>query len=106
MTSKLDRNTAKYDTGCIVDGVLTAHPAPFARRAPGNACPAAVGSGRMGTLREPVNGSKGCSGVMRIAPVGLFFEPGSAFEPAEVIEEMAQDLFEHAIHRVKSGKSG
>ncbi|MBR3763980.1 MAG: ADP-ribosylglycohydrolase family protein [Clostridia bacterium] len=42
-----------------------------ARRAPGNTCLSALGSGDMGTLEEPVNHSKGCGGVMRVAPCGL-----------------------------------
>jgi ADP-ribosylglycohydrolase len=42
-----------------------------ARRAPGNTCLAAIRS--MGSLGEPArNESKGCGGVMRVAPVGLF----------------------------------
>lgn len=41
------------------------------RRAPGNTCLGALGSGRMGTIDEPINCSKGCGGVMRTAPCGL-----------------------------------
>lgn len=41
------------------------------RRAPGNTCLGALGSGRMGTIDEPINYSKGCGGVMRTAPCGL-----------------------------------
>ena len=43
----------------------------FVRRAPGNTCLTALLSGRMGTLGEPINHSKGCGGVMRAAPVGF-----------------------------------
>jgi ADP-ribosylglycohydrolase len=53
---------------------------PAQRRAPGNTCLSALSSGRMGTLKEPINNSKGCGGVMRTAPVGLLFPPGAAFE--------------------------
>ena len=42
------------------------------RRAPGNTCLSALESGVMGTLENPINHSKGCGGVMRVAPVGLF----------------------------------
>jgi ADP-ribosylglycohydrolase len=42
-----------------------------ARRAPGNTCLSALASGRMGSPAEPINDSKGCGGVMRIAPAGL-----------------------------------
>jgi ADP-ribosylglycohydrolase/Flp pilus assembly protein TadD/protein-tyrosine phosphatase/DNA-binding Xre family transcriptional regulator len=41
------------------------------RRAPGNSCLSALQSGKMGTIEEPINNSKGCGGVMRVAPVGL-----------------------------------
>jgi hypothetical protein len=40
-------------------------------RAPGNTCISALRGPRAGTIEEPVNDSKGCGGVMRIAPVGL-----------------------------------
>ena len=42
-------------------------------RAPGNTCLAALRSGRCGTIEEPLNDSKGCGGVMRVAPAGLYF---------------------------------
>jgi ADP-ribosyl-[dinitrogen reductase] hydrolase len=40
-------------------------------RAPGNTCLSALASGQRGTRERPINGSKGCGGVMRVAPVGL-----------------------------------
>jgi ADP-ribosylglycohydrolase len=37
----------------------------------------------MGTRERPINNSKGCGGLMRVAPAGLFFEgPETAFEMA------------------------
>lgn len=45
----------------------------FSRRAPGNTCLSALASDAMGTLEKPLNSSKGCGGVMRVAPVGLYF---------------------------------
>jgi len=51
-----------------------------ARRAPGNTCISALRARRMGTMDQPLNNSKGCGGVMRMAPVGLFFDdPEEAF---------------------------
>lgn len=41
------------------------------RRAPGNTCLYALASGKMGTIQEPINHSKGCGGVMRTAPLGF-----------------------------------
>ena len=48
-------------------------PELFSRRAPGNTCLAALHAGGGGTPEKPVNHSKGCGGVMRVAPVGLYF---------------------------------
>jgi ADP-ribosylglycohydrolase len=41
-------------------------------RAPGMTCIDALSSGKAGSISEPINDSKGCGGVMRIAPIGLF----------------------------------
>jgi len=54
------------------------------RRAPGNTCLSALESGVMGTMENSINHSKGCGGVMRVAPVGLFLhkKPKAAFQIA------------------------
>ncbi len=52
-------------------GWLAGVPELHARRAPGNTCLAALRSGKVGTIEEPINNSKGCGGVMRAAPAGL-----------------------------------
>ena len=44
----------------------------YARRAPGITCLNALESGDMGTLTHSLNNSKGCGGIMRVAPLGLF----------------------------------
>ena len=54
----------------------------FSPRAPGNTCISAL-RGRGNTLSEdyihsPFNNSKGCGGIMRMAPVGLLCGPGDA----------------------------
>jgi len=56
------------------DGYLIGISQLYNRRAPGNSCLSALSSDRMGTIEEPINNSKGCGGVMRMAPVGLFME--------------------------------
>jgi ADP-ribosylglycohydrolase len=43
----------------------------YASRAPGNTCLSALLSREMGTIEKPINNSKGCGGVMRVAPVAL-----------------------------------
>jgi ADP-ribosylglycohydrolase len=44
------------------------------RRAPGNTVLSALSSKELGTLQIPINNSKGCGGLMRIAPVGIYYE--------------------------------
>lgn len=53
----------------------------FEQRAPGVTCLEALGSGSMGQREHPLNDSKGCGGIMRVAPIGLFFheDPEKAF---------------------------
>ena len=41
-------------------------------RSPGNTCLSSLSSGKMGTIEEPINNSKGCGGIMRVAPIGLY----------------------------------
>ncbi len=53
---------------------LAGLPALYSRRAPGNTCLGALGSGSAGAPAAPINRSKGCGGVMRVAPVGLYFK--------------------------------
>ena len=54
-------------------------PGIFAERAPGNTCMSAINSGMAGSIEHPINNSKGCGGVMRVAPIGLYFgESGMA----------------------------
>jgi ADP-ribosylglycohydrolase len=43
-------------------------------RAPGNTCITPLRSNKVGAPDRPINFSKGCGGLMRIAPVGLFFD--------------------------------
>ena len=52
---------------------LAGVPGLFSRRAPGTTCMSALECGRRGTIDNPLNKSKGCGGVMRVAPVGLYF---------------------------------
>lgn len=41
------------------------------RQAPGRTCLTALGSGRYGTMEKRINDSKGCGGIMRVAPIGF-----------------------------------
>ena len=64
------------------DGWLVKVPGLHARRAPGDTCLSALLGDRQGSIEgEPLNNSKGCGGVMRVAPAGLFaLWNGSPFE--------------------------
>jgi ADP-ribosylglycohydrolase len=64
----------RTDEGWLL-GVAALH----SRRAPGNTCLSALCASRMGSAEQPLNHSKGCGGVMRIAPVGLAREVGDPF---------------------------
>ena len=59
-------------------------PELYSRRAPGNTCLSALYSmargGECGDIDTPLNRSKGCGGVMRAAPMGLMFYPGTEIE--------------------------
>ena len=43
-------------------------------RAPGNTCMGALKGGIPGSIQQPINHSKGCGGIMRVAPLGLYYE--------------------------------
>jgi ADP-ribosylglycohydrolase len=60
------RDGAPDGGGGLVDEPLLRH-----RRAPGNTCLSALRAGEPGFVDAPPNNSKGCGGVMRVAPVGL-----------------------------------
>lgn len=51
-------------------------PEMFSHRAPGNTCLSALAAGGKGTIDKPINNSKGCGGIMRVAPIGLYFSEG------------------------------
>ena len=57
--------------GVDASGWLLTQEFLHSQRAPGTTCMGALRSGKMGAPDEPLNDSKGCGGVMRVAPVGL-----------------------------------
>jgi ADP-ribosylglycohydrolase len=69
-----ERNEGAYD------GWLAKLPELHDRRAPGNTCLSAMRGERAGAIDQPLNDSKGCGGVMRIAPAGLLPTAGGAFQ--------------------------
>lgn len=65
-----------YDRFCWLVNV----PELYAARAPGNTCLSAIEKGCRGSIEEPINDSKGCGGVMRVAPIGLYFIGNTGME--------------------------
>ena len=53
---------------------LASVPGLFRRRAPGSTCMSALSRATCGSIAHPINDSKGCGGVMRVAPIGLYFD--------------------------------
>ena len=68
-------------------------PELFSRRAPGMTCLSAIENGAEGSTREPINKSKGCGGVMRVAPIGLYFcDKSISYEKSDMIGAEAAAL--------------
>ena len=74
----------------------------FKRRAPGNTCLSALKSGLVGTIEEPINKSKGCGGIMRVAPVGLVF-PGKNEFSFQTASEFAAITHGHPSGYLSAG---
>lgn len=60
-------------------GWLLGVPELHERRGPGNTCLAGLSSPVPGSRDRPLNDSKGCGGIMRVAPVGLISREAFAF---------------------------
>lgn len=54
------------------------------RRDPGNTCLTALKSGKCGTFTHKLNDSKGCGGIMRVAPVALYLSQIKDFEENDI----------------------
>ena len=66
----------------LASGWLVHEEVLHARRAPGATCVSALREGGEGSLDLTINDSKGCGGVMRVAPAGVMESPEAAFEVA------------------------
>lgn len=56
----------------IADCGLLSIPTMYHTRVPGNTCLSALESGICGTIESPINRSKGCGGIMRVAPIAIY----------------------------------
>jgi ADP-ribosylglycohydrolase len=57
----------------LLSGWLVNEKVLFKLRDPGNTCLSALRSGQIGEFDKPINNSKGCGTIMRVAPVGLMY---------------------------------
>lgn len=68
-------------------------PELFADRAAGTSCRASMRRGGNGSIENPINDSKGCGGIMRVAPIALYFiEKGLTIEQVDMIAARAAAL--------------
>ena len=68
-------------------------PQLFHRRCPGMTCMTEIEVGANGTVETPINDSKGCGGVMRVAPIGLFFaDTDTSYEESDMLAAEAAAL--------------
>lgn len=56
----------------------------YSQRAPGHTCLNALRSGEYGTLDCKINDSKGCGGIMRVAPISLYLSQIKEFEEEDI----------------------
>ena len=95
---------ARDDPAWQPDGWLFGVQALHSRRAPGNTCVDALHDPRFGSMEEPLNNSKGCGGVMRVAPVGLWpLTEWESFEPFRLGAEIAALTHGHPSGYLSAG---
>ena len=68
-----DKERIELDATSLGEGWLIRQKALYSRRSPGNTCLSALRNHIDGTTQNPINDSKGCGTIMRMAPVGLMF---------------------------------
>jgi ADP-ribosylglycohydrolase len=100
-----EESEAPRDSPISLNGWLLAQPQLHDRRGPGRTCLEAL---RDGAGQSPaINDSKGCGGVMRSAPVGLFlWMPGASQAPGHAFQlatELAALTHGHATGQLAAG---
>ena len=90
----------REDIRNIYDGYLIKQKELYVKRAPGLTCLTSLRNGIIGTIDDPINQSKGCGGVMRVAPVGLFYRPNLAFKKGM---DCAAITHGHALGYISAG---
>ena len=90
--------SAEYATGAIWQ-----HPQLQHMRAPGNCCMTSLGMGGPGSPEAPINDNKGCGGVMRVAPIGLFPQKWNAAEVFDIAMRAAAITHTHPTGYLSAG---
>ncbi|GAQ83730.1 hypothetical protein KFL_001590180 [Klebsormidium nitens] len=85
---------SKYEMFSILksSGWLVSHKELHRREAPGKTCLSALASGRIGSRTETLNNSKGCGGVMRVAPAALIVHGAWPEETADRKAALAYEI--------------
>lgn len=74
----------------------------YIQKDPGNTCLSALAKGEIGTIKQPINMSKGSGCIMRVAPIGLLYDEN--FEMAfKVAAENAALTHGHPTAIIASG---
>jgi uncharacterized protein (TIGR02452 family) len=92
-------------------------PGLYSRRAPGITCLSALEKKEAGSIENPINDSKGCGGIMRVAPLGLMnYNIGlkdldregariAALTHGHSLGYMPAAVLVHIIHRIVFGEA-
>lgn len=76
---------------------LTEEPLMQAQRAPGATCLSTLKEGIRGSIEKPVNDSKGCGGLMRVASAAFWESWDYSCEPSQAGAEMAAMTHGHPL---------
>lgn len=83
----LEQMEKKRRKGCFCISWLCDVPELYSRRAPGTTCLSALRQNCERSVENPINDSKGCGGIMRVAPLALW---GEDVELEDLDEEGAE----------------
>ena len=92
------------DDESFADSWLFSDPAMYAMRAPGNTCINELcRNADPATMDSPRNDSKGCGGLMRVAPVGLFCRDYGKEKAVRLASEIAATTHGHPYGYMTAG---
>ena len=92
----ITQNTTFENRPINENSKLMNRPELFSARAPGNTCISALTFNTMGTVKNPINSSKGCGGVMRVSPIA-FLNYYSPFELDKLAVQAAAITHGHPL---------